>query len=101
MRKRRPWGVRWGSGRRARANRCGRVETQTDDIETGVWHLSRDEPGGVPADWPGGVRHVDEASLICCFHVEREKACPDTVRPGGAGGRGSVPSGGNREGVGC
>jgi hypothetical protein len=33
----------------------------------------------VPVDWPGGVRHVDDASLICCFRVEREKACFDTA----------------------
>ena len=33
----------------------------------------------MPADWPGGVRHVDDASLICCFCVEREKARLDTA----------------------
>ncbi|MDT7543856.1 MAG: hypothetical protein QOE33_3787 [Acidobacteriota bacterium] len=33
----------------------------------------------MPADRPDGVRHVDDASLICCFCVEREKACLDTA----------------------
>jgi hypothetical protein len=33
----------------------------------------------VPADWPGGVRHGGDASLICCFCMEREKARPDTA----------------------
>jgi len=32
----------------------------------------------VPTYWPGGVRHEDDASLICGFRVEQEKACPDT-----------------------
>ena len=34
------------------------------------------------AYWPGGARHEGDVSLICCFHVEREKACPDTVALG-------------------
>jgi hypothetical protein len=33
----------------------------------------------VPVDWPGGVRHGGDVSLICCFYVEREKARPDTA----------------------
>jgi hypothetical protein len=41
----------------------------------------------VPAYWPGGVRHGGDVSLICCFRVEREKACPET----------SAPRGGERE----
>ena len=47
-------------------------------------------PGGawrVPAYWPGGVRHGGHVSLVCCFHVEREKARPET----------SAPQGGERE----
>ena len=41
------------------------------------------------ADWPGGVRHRGDVSLICGFYVEREKAHPDTVVPssGGVGER--------------
>ena len=62
-----------------------------DDIKTGVFMV----PGRVwrvPVDWPGGVRHGGDASLICCFHAEREKAFPDTVALVGVA-RGSVPSG--------
>ena len=49
------------------------------------WHQNR---GGVmtlggawrePVYWPGGVRHEGDVSLICCFHTERGKACPDTA----------------------
>jgi len=49
------------------------------DIKTGAaWGV----PGGawrVPADWPGGVRHVGDVSLVCCSRMEREKACPGTA----------------------
>ena len=41
----------------------------------------------MPAYWPGGVRHGGHVSLVCCFHVEREKARPET----------SAPRGGERE----
>ena len=41
----------------------------------------------MPAYWPGGVRHGGDVSLVCCFHVEREKARPET----------SAPQGGERE----
>ena len=37
-------------------------------------------------------------SLVCCSCVEREKACPDTAALVGVV-RGSVPGGGNREGL--
>jgi hypothetical protein len=33
----------------------------------------------VPADWPGGVRHVGDVSLVCCSRMERGKACPGTA----------------------
>jgi len=49
-------------------------------IETGVSMQSRDESGGKPVYWPGGVRHSGDASPVCGFRVEREKAHPDTVR---------------------
>jgi hypothetical protein len=68
-------------------NRCGRVETDMGDIETGVSNGSRDEPGGRSAYWPGGVRHVDDVSLVYGFRVEQEKACPDTPCPRGSGER--------------
>ena len=37
-------------------------------------------------------------SLVCCSCAEREKACPDTAAPVRVV-RGSVPGGGNREGL--
>ena len=33
----------------------------------------------VPADWPGGVRHEGDASLVCCGCMERGKADADMV----------------------
>jgi hypothetical protein len=45
----------------------------------------------VSAYWPGGVRHVDDASPVCGFRAEQEKACPDTAQPAGAGGREGGP----------
>jgi hypothetical protein len=33
----------------------------------------------VPAYWSDDARHEGGASLICCFCVEREKACSDTA----------------------
>jgi hypothetical protein len=50
-------------------------------IETGASFWSRDESGGCPVSWPGGVRHGGDVSLICGFRTERGKACPDTVTP--------------------
>ena len=36
----------------------------------------------MPADWPGGVRHGGDASPVCGFCMEREKAGSDTARSG-------------------
>jgi len=36
----------------------------------------------VPADGPGGVRHGGDASPVCGFCMEREKAGCDTARSG-------------------
>src|SRR5262249_28363034 len=33
----------------------------------------------VPADWPGGVRHVGDVSLVCCSRMERGKVCLGTA----------------------
>jgi hypothetical protein len=65
-----------------------------NDIETGVSMRPRDESGGCPIYWPGGVRHAGGVSLVCGFYVERGKACVDTVRAASrAWARGSVPGG--------
>jgi hypothetical protein len=36
----------------------------------------------VPVDWPGGVRHEGDASPVCGFCMEQEKAGTDTSRSG-------------------
>jgi hypothetical protein len=67
-----------------------------DDIKTGVENWSRDEPGGSPAYWPGGVRHEGGVSPVCGFYTERGKAVSDTDHLSKVA-RGSAPSGRNRE----
>src|SRR5438552_18588864 len=63
-----------------------------DDIKTGAGIRFRDESGGCSAYWPGGVRHIGDASPVCCICVGPEKACRDVVRCRPAGGRGRVPT---------
>src|SRR6516162_8610909 len=48
-------------------------------IRTGVSTRLQDESGGDPVYWPGGARHIGDASPVCGFHVERGKAGPDTA----------------------
>src|SRR6266498_3579090 len=45
----------------------------------------------VPADWPGGVRHVGDVSLVCCSRTKRGKARPDTAACPMAGGERECP----------
>src|SRR6476661_7285171 len=45
----------------------------------GCSRSARDESGGCPLFWPGGVRHVGDVSPVCGFCMERGKACPDTA----------------------
>jgi hypothetical protein len=52
-----------------------------DGIRTGACAWFRDESGGCPVYWPGGVRREGGASLICCFCMERGKARDDTANP--------------------
>jgi len=75
------------------------VSKQAAGIRTGSVKWVRDEPGGSPVYWPGGVRHGGGASPVCGFCMERGKADADTaaLAPEGAGAaRGSAPYGGNR-----
>ena len=68
---------------------------ETGDIKTGT---DSSGPGGVwrvPADWPDGVRHEGDVSLVCCFCTERGKARLDTAVEDGER---ELPSGCNREG---
>jgi hypothetical protein len=66
-----------------------------NDIETGVSMQSRDESGGCPSYWPGGVRRAGGVSPVCGCSAERGKARVDTVdRPRrGWWARGSTPNG--------
>src|SRR6201989_3011403 len=78
MWKRRTRGVRWGSGRRAQANRCGRVENVSEGIETGGVDMAPGQVWRIPVYWPGGARHGGDASPICGIHAERGKAGSDS-----------------------
>ena len=57
-------------------------------IRTGVSTRLQDESGGDPVYWPGGARHIGDASPVCGFRVERGKAGPDTAA--GSAVRGSA-----------
>jgi hypothetical protein len=59
-----------------------------DGIRTGAGIRFQDKSGGWSAYWPGGARHIDDVSPVCCVHVEQEKAYPDAARPGRAGRKG-------------
>ena len=50
-----------------------------DGIRTGTGTRFQDKSGGYPDCWPGGARHVGDASPICCSHMERGKAGLDTA----------------------
>jgi hypothetical protein len=47
--------------------------------EPGVTFLAREESGGCPVYWPGGVRRRGDESLVCGFRMERGMARSDTV----------------------
>ena len=82
-RKRRPWaGVRWGSGRRMRVNRCGSVEMLGWHQNRGL-KAPRDESGGGPCCWPVGARREGGVSPVCCVCVKQEKV--PCSRAGGQG----------------
>src|SRR5258707_6321766 len=51
----------------------------------GCSRSARDESGGCPLFWPGGVRHVGDVSPVCCFCAERGKARLDTAVEDGEG----------------
>ena len=61
----------------------------------GCSRSARDESGGCPLFWPGGVRHVGDVSPVCCSCMERGKARLDTAVEDGER---ELPSGCNREG---
>src|ERR1700677_883592 len=47
--------------------------------EPGRSRAARDESGGCPFFWPGGVRHVGDVSPVCGVGAERGKARLDTA----------------------
>ena len=47
--------------------------------EPGRSRAARDESGGCPFFWPGGVRPVGDVSPVCGFCMERGKARLDTA----------------------
>jgi hypothetical protein len=49
------------------------------DIETGEYQGSRDEPGGRPYCWPGGVRRRGGVSPVCGICMERGKASGESL----------------------
>jgi hypothetical protein len=61
----------------------------------GCSRSARDESGGCPLFWPGGVRHVGDVSPVCGSCMERGKARLDTAVEDGER---ELPSGCNRRG---
>ena len=49
----------------------------TDGIKTGAVDMAPGQVWRKPGYWPDGARHGGDASLVCCFHVERGKARSD------------------------
>lgn len=98
-------------GEKARDNvsgggREGERKRITDDvskvktgIRTEVFSRSRDKFGGEPVYRPSGVRHIGDASPVCGFRAEQEKARPDTSPLVEVGERGRAPSGPYRKGL--
>src|ERR1700682_5367449 len=83
MWKRRTRCVRWGSGRRCAIPVVG-IAADVSLLnkvasKPGCSRSARDESGGCPLFWPGGVRHVGDVSPVCGFCTERGKARLDTA----------------------
>ena len=94
--------VRWGPGRRTSSVRRGRPGRASllkhrngvrRHRNRGSSEYPRDEPGGRPVYWPGGVRCRGGVSPVCGSCTEREKASVDTV----GRSRGQSPPGRERE----
>ena len=82
--ERRGKGVYEASGGDQEDDCCRRVVIESGGIRTGCFFLAREESGGSPMYWPGGVRRGGDVSLICGFRMERGKACSDmAARQGG------------------
>ena len=71
-----------GTGKTVRSPRFrGSLLTLLNKVTSkpGCSRSARDESGGCPLSWPGGVRHIGDVSPVCCFCTERGKARPDTA----------------------
>src|SRR6266704_1128470 len=98
MRKRRPVRCQVGTRKVSASEPLLRCRKVFVGIETGGRTESPGWAWRVPEYWPGGVRHVGGASLVCGSCTERGKTGADTARPdtvGGVGERERV-NGGNR-----
>src|SRR6266571_9264807 len=82
MRKRRRESRQAGIRKASESEPPMKHRKREDDIRTGACVEFRDESGGCPVYWPGGVRCEGGASLICGFCMERGKACADTAAGG-------------------
>ena len=82
MRKRRRESRQAGIRKASESEPSTKHRKTRDDIKTGVCVYPRDESGGNPVYWPGGVRCEGGASLICGYYMERGKACTDTATSG-------------------
>jgi len=74
MRKRRRESRQAGIRKASESEPLTKRRKTRGDIRTRVYERFRDEPGGCPLYWPGGVRREDGASLICGCYRERGKA---------------------------
>ena len=66
------------------------------DIETGDYQRFRDEPGGGPYCWPGGVRRRGGVSPVCGICTEHGKAGTESLPGGLVGWERESVDGGNR-----
>ena len=78
----------WFSGIAADVSLLNKVTSKP-----GCSRSARDESGGCPLFWPGGVRHVGDVSPVCGFCTERGKARPDTAVHECVDGEKELPSG--------
>jgi hypothetical protein len=68
-----------GTGKTSVSDPLVKRRKNTDGIETGEYQGSRDEPGGCPYCWPGGVRRRGGVSPVCGICMERGKASGESL----------------------
>jgi hypothetical protein len=70
-----------GIGKTSASDPLVKRRKNKDDIETGEYQGFRDEPGGRPYCWPGGVRRRGGVSPVCGICMERGKASGESPLP--------------------